>query len=155
MAGSKIDMSQFKKRLEAAIREVESPESMAAIGKDVAERIRKRTRLGRGVSETNGEASPLKPLSPKYKELRKETKLSPQTSPGKSNLTRTGQLLDGLKVISTKIGIAIIGWSSQRNREVAANVSGTRPFLNLSKPEMNAVVRMFRERIQNALRKKV
>lgn len=155
MAGSKVDMSKFKKRLEEAIRDVESPESMAAIGKEVADRIRKRTRLGRGVAETNGEATPLKPLSTKYKELRKEVELSSQTSPGKSNLTRTGQLLDGLKVISAKIGIAIIGWSSQRNRDVAANVSATRPFLNLSKPEMNAVAKIFRERIKNALRKKV
>jgi len=84
-----------------------SKKNMAKYGNSLADDIKKRTRLGKGVKENFGKTHKLKPLtSNDYVEQRYDDKeagrLSPYTSPERSNLTRTGQLLDSIrsKVIS-------------------------------------------------------
>lgn len=68
-------------------------------GDEAINRIQKRTRLGYGV--TDGERGKprykLPALSTNYKKARKKRKLDQTTKPGKSNLTRTGQLLRALR----------------------------------------------------------
>jgi hypothetical protein len=70
-------------------------------GKAAVEAVQLRTRLGRGVQEEEGASQPLPKLKPKTKKnrkrLAKEGKLTGLgATPGKSNLTRTGQLLESL-----------------------------------------------------------
>lgn len=174
MAGSKVNIKKLEAALAAAIKEVESPQTMKEVGEEMADRIRKRTRLGKGVAERGGNPEPLKPLSRSYRDQRagkvafftdeegivhpykpkRAPKLSPQTSAGKSNLTRTGELLDSIAVLTAKLGSVIIGLKGKRNKDVAAYVSQDRPFLNLSKPELNGLARLIRERIDKVLKRK-
>ena len=66
---------------------------------EYADRIRRRTRLGWGIKdgERGNKRERLKPLSERYKKIRKRTNLSSKTTAGRSNLTRTGKLLDSIK----------------------------------------------------------
>jgi hypothetical protein len=74
---------------------------MGLIGDFLIEKIRIRTQLGYGVDKHLSEKTKLKPLSKKYIEQRKVMSyLSGMTTPKKSNLTRTGSMLDSLKVKS-------------------------------------------------------
>ena len=100
---------------------------------ELKDRIVKRTRVGIGVDLTTGKGERLKKLSDDYKRQRKRAKgikvrnkidkqrrartrerskeigvqiqpnLSSKTTPSKSNLTATGQLLDSLTVIKLKL----------------------------------------------------
>lgn len=75
-------------------------------------------------------------------------KLSSDTSPKKSNLTQTGNMLDeglGHIVLDNKIHI---GMMDGENAKKAAFVSKKRPFLNLSKAEINQITKIIRTRIQ-------
>lgn len=179
MAGSKVDMRQFERAMEKAIKEVESPATMRKIGEEIGERIVKRTRLGKGVTDTGAEASNLKPLAQSTKDQRRgkigfftkngrtipytpesPPRLSSLTTPGRSNLTRTGQMLDALKVVAVRVGVVVLGFRGSRtdrpgltNADVAGYVSKDRPFFKLSRAEMNGLSTLIRERIQEALRK--
>ena len=161
----KVDLSKFKKQMERVLDDVASPASMREIGTDAAERIRKRTRLGKGVEVDGGDASPLKALSDQYKKSRKNSrgskglgKLSQFTTPGKSNLTFTGQLLDSIRVISQGAASVVIGLYGGRrgggtNKEIGGYVSEDRPFLHLSKAELEGMKRTIRQRIDAALKR--
>lgn len=131
--------------VEKAIRDIVSSSSLEKIASDLPERIKVRTRLGYGVSKTGGPREKLKPLSSStqrsknYKKNRGE--LSDQTTPRRSNLTDTGQLLDSLEVKSERNGEVQIRPKGNRNTEVARYVTdGGRPFLDLSKPELKSFV---------------
>lgn len=75
--------------------------SLRPYAKDAAERVRIRTRLGYGVQdgERGGKRERLKPLKPDYRIFRKKSKKTNRklTTPAKSNLTLTGQLLDAIR----------------------------------------------------------
>lgn len=138
-------MGNFKDleiRLKAAVEKISKPDSMRKIGKRAVDMIRLRTQLGYGVAKRGGEKSPLKKLSSAYKETRKkDSQLDPQTSPGKSNLTRTGQMLNSLDVKTVSTGRALIGPGGSRNdgkdnADIGRYVSQAgRPFNNLSGTE--------------------
>lgn len=140
------------------------------LGDFVADMIRKRTRLGYGVSETGGERSKLKELKGRPKPysstirgreyLKENGELSSLTTPTKSNLTATGRMLDSIKAIVRGLGVTILIPNSSRpdskatNRDIAKwNEEKGRPFFNLSGSEIrqlkNEVVKM----IKNGLKR--
>lgn len=163
--------------LEKKLKNIEDGFTKSKLGKDagefVAERIRRRTRLGRGLE------GPLKPLSPSYKEFRRgnlafftteagvvvpvknprrKPKLSPNTSPGKSNLTFTGQMLDAIRVISVSIGKVTVGFAPGRsgkltNKKVAEYVSKERPFFGLTKAEEAGLQKFISDALRKIVRK--
>lgn len=131
-----------------------------------AELIRERTRRGFGVPDGSNAQSRLKPLAESTKKSRrskkKRGKLSSKTSPGKSNLTDTGQLLDALYGRLNSRRVAEIALKSRRrgggsNDEVAFFVSAERQFLNFSKSELKKLDDFLSDRINQefdkALRK--
>lgn len=67
--------------------------------KKIIEQIRKRTKAGKGLSSSGKDLEKLKALSDSYKELRKKkrSKLGDKATPGKSNLTASGKMLDSMK----------------------------------------------------------
>ncbi len=160
---TKADMRKFQAAMDRVLKDVSSPAAMREIGNEAADRIRKRTRLGKGVAAPGADPIPLKPLSDSYKDARKKQrgnkgKLSSFTSAGKSNLTFTGQMLDSLRVLTQSASSVVIGLYGNRkgggsNSEVGGFVSEVRPFLNLSKAEMNGLARIIRERIDAALKR--
>lgn len=156
---AKVNMRQFEQDMAKVFKELEKPELMQEIGDAAAERLVKRTRLGKGVAENGAEAQPLKPLSDGYKDSRKKNRggLSPLTTPGKSNLTRTSQMLNSIKALRPSRGKVLITPTGSRsesdltNEEVAGYVSRDRPFLNLSKAEVAGITRLVREKIDEIL----
>jgi len=109
----------------------------------MADTIRTRTRKGFGVSENNAPKEKLKPLSENYKKQRKrDKKLSSETSPSKSNLTRHNNLLKS--ITSDKEKVFIKGEEQQR---IAEYVSVDRPFMNLSRPEVKRIIKFLTEEI--------
>lgn len=172
-------MSKFNKAMAKVVDEFERKETMNELGEFAVDRIVKRTRLGKGVSEDGGDPQSLKALSKSYKDTRKgkiafatspsghvysykpkrPPKLSPFTSAGKSNLTFTGQMLDAVKVILSKRGnVKVSVENSKRdeggtNKKIAGFVSEERPFLNLSAPEILALQRYIRQKLESLLKR--
>lgn len=94
------------------------PMQMKALGQYAADLIRLRTRLGYGVTDTGAKRQRLKKLSPITvafrKQARKMGELSDQTTPGKSNLTYSGQLLDSIKSKISTQGQVVVGPTGYR-----------------------------------------
>ncbi len=121
------------------------------------EQMRTRTRLGYGVPDLGAAQQKLAPLQDSTVANRKRAKakgtLAGQTTPKKSNLTHTGQLLDSIKFIArgNTIEISIMG---ERNRSVATFVTEQgRPFFTLSKSEVSRLVDVIQQAIDTYLKK--
>lgn len=82
------------------------PRRMQKTANSIANQIRRRTLLGFGITKQfDGEQERLKKLTSKaYRGLRKRKSslLSKKTTPGRSNLTATGQLLKAIKGIGRR-----------------------------------------------------
>lgn len=123
--------------------------------------IVKRTRLGYGVKKEGGERFKLSsiPWSEKYKLIRKTAPLDETTSPKKSNLTFTGQMLRSVKVIKMTGNTIVIGPTGSRddgltNSEVAAdNAKRGRTFMALSGNEHKQLTRLARRSFTDLLKR--
>lgn len=166
MAKSKaeIQLKSITEKLKAALKEAVKKKALLPTGEFIASIIAKRTRLGYGVKRNYGEKAPLKKLKEstilQRTKFAKSGKLSQLTRPGKSNLTRTGQLLDSLKVISVRDGEIRITPEGQRddgktNLEVARyQEEAGRIFNRISKAEFNQALRFYRRTFGDLLKKK-
>jgi hypothetical protein len=158
---TKINMKDFERNIAKLFDEFSSVETMRKIGEYTAERIKLRTKLGKGVEKTGADPAPLKKLSEGYVKTRKRKKAElEETSPAKSNLTFTGQMLNALKLLQALPARAIVGIESSKressnltNDEVAGFVSKDRPFLNLSKAELNGINAFIRKLLDAMIRK--
>lgn len=127
---------------------------------DLKDRIKKRTRLGTGV---NGK--PFNALkSAPYKQQRRRSRLSAKTTPAKSNVTATGQLVDSLTVVKAKLTGAVsyvfkigdnrgrdLGGKSSKigNKQLNKYVEGQgRKWLGLTKAQLNEIQREIRQFIR-------
>lgn len=168
---------------------------------ELKDRIVTRTRVGIGVDPETGRGERLKKLSPKYIQQRKGSKtikrrnvidtrrrkaakeeserrgekvkpnLTSLTTPGKSNLTATGQLLNSLTVIKLKIkdgwgfqirvpesirGRDFLGRANKRgltNRKLAEYVAEKgRAFMGFTKSQQNIIAKEIREFILKGLK---
>lgn len=153
---SKVNTQKFQKYMQSLYEEFGSTATLREVGDYAADRIAKRTKLGKGVAGEGQEAFPLKPLSEGYVKARKRKRtsgtLDNTTSPKKSNLTLTGQMLRALQVLQVLPYKVIVGVKSTsrtdsdlNNSEVAGFVSKDRPFLNLSKAELNGIQSLIRK----------
>lgn len=117
-------------------------DAVPELGMQMADEIKKRTRLGYGVSKNNGSKERLESLSEQYKRARSRMDLSGETSPNKSNLTQTGSMLDSLEPVRTgeySIQVTPTGNDSNgiSNADKASWLTEQgRPFMFLSKPEI-------------------
>jgi hypothetical protein len=145
-----MSFADAKKKIDAAIekavKELRKPSSMRKIGEQAADMIRTRTLLGYGVKDAGAPRARLKPLSASYKARRRDDDdLSGNTTPGRSNLTRTGQMLDSVRVTDVKEGSVTVGPKGKRadrkmNEQVAEYVTDAgRPFNNISNVEKKRI----------------
>jgi len=126
------------------------------LGLEAIDMVVERTRNGFGVRKTGGNRRTLKPLSDRYIEFRSKNRgrLDRRTSPSKSNLTFTGQLLDSVRILKSTDGRFEIGPSGRRNdRKRNADVGRWvteqgRPFMNLGRAEITSLQRYLREEIE-------
>lgn len=149
--------------LEGALEAVTSKAAMMKYGKMLLSFILSRTRSGSGVPSYGAQLEELKKLKPATKEERKRLKekglLSSKTTPGKSNLTRTGQLLDSMSVVSVDRAHIVVGPTGERddgntNKQVGAWVTeGGRPFNMASDVDIRALNEAVRRDIRAAVKR--
>ena len=148
------DLKAFQRRMVTFFGKSQSPKELKKTGEKAADLIRKRTRLGRGTTETTpGKPQRLKKLSPQYIEFRKSFNLGEAGKPNFSNLTLTGQMLKSLGVIKVKKGLIRVGPTGTRddgnkNIKVAAwqRLQG-RTFMHLTRGEERQLITDYRERL--------
>jgi hypothetical protein len=138
------DLAKFDKKLKKILDEASGPKALDFIGNIAVDIIRNRTREGYGVKKNGGRRQGLADLSRGYIEFRRRnrSRLSAFTSPGKSNLTFTGKMLNGLK-FKRSGNSTTITFDTSRNRKVAGYVSVKRPFLFLSIDEIGQLVKTY------------
>lgn len=158
MSKATNQLKGFSNRMKQAVSDAARPQVLRAMGDEAVRLIVKRTRLGYGVDGHGAERSKLKALSPGYVHLRElDDTLSAMTSPKRSNLTRTGQMLDSMTVLEVRQGSVVVGPVGARddgltNAQVAAYVSAQgRSFNFLSRLEQEQLVRFYRNRFGDLL----
>jgi len=155
---SSVGIDALKKKIVSQVVDSIDSQDMTMLGKFIANMIKVRTRLGFGVRENGVEREKLKELKGRprpYKstihqrELDSEKgRLSKETTPTKSNLTRSGRLLDSFKVVAKKLGVIISIPDTSRpdsratNAEIARyNEEKGRPFFHVSSSEIRQIKR--------------
>ena len=145
---AKKDWDDFENKLKMALNKLASPQMLKQIGDKALDLVRERSTAGFGVQDTSDQIKPkkrFKRLSQPYiaQRARMAGKLSPRTSPEKSNVTLTGQMLDSMKsTVSTgKVTIDVSGnrrgKGAKSNKEVKGYVEeGGRPFNNLTTEDL-------------------
>ena len=115
-----LDLQEFNKKMQKAIGKNLSIKQMKSIGQDASEIIRRRTRLGTGVTKNNAKQSLRQQHRHKksYTAYRKRNAryLSKYTTPTKHNLTLTGQMLSSVNITYLRKGIVVIGPRGNRRR---------------------------------------
>ena len=158
---NKLPVIQFKAivaKLNKVLADSVKPQAIKATAQFARDIVVKRTRLGYGVTTKGGSKELFKKLSPNYVKQRKMfAGLHALTRPNKSNLTRTGQMLDSITATTEKGAIIIKPTGTrrdgQKNYDIAKyNEDGdpkrNRPrriFKNISQPEFNQVKRFYRK----------
>jgi len=100
---TKRQIKNFTASLERAIKGTVKVVHQKRLAKLLIAQIQKRTRAGIGVAKTGqrlGASKRLRKLKPKTIEARRKKKLDGTTTPGKSNLTETGQMLRSLVAVN-------------------------------------------------------
>ena len=126
--GTKNDIDKMMKELDMAKKEV--IDNFDEIGEEAVKLIKKRTRLGYGVKDHGDKKFKLDKLSDSYQKYRKSNKPKGPSTPKKSNLTYTGDMLDDL--VSVDYGDRqSIEFKTSESEEKAEYVSKKRPFNHL------------------------
>lgn len=172
-----IHVGDIEKQISDQIEKAVSASVDQKLANDTAEIIKRRTELGFGVND-NGKQVKLKPLSDSYKAQRRgdiafytdangnkrvfrpdrPPKLSSRTTPAKSNVTKTGQMLSSIKgtIKNSSIFINVSGrrndGSGLSNEEVKDFVEAQgRRFLFLTSAEKKQLTRKLKDRILSNL----
>lgn len=168
-ATNKID--DIFKKLSSTVKESINKVTMLKLGEYATTLIVKRTRLGYAVGNNFGPRGKFFKLSEKYVVARQGFDgLSSLTSPRRSNLTRTGQMLDSMKAKHVKGGTIQITPTGKRkkqgnekktptNLEVAqyahsgSNNRPPRPFNRVSAAEFDQLLRFYRKTFGDLVKK--
>lgn len=144
--------SDIPKIMERAFKKMTNKTHLRIVGEDAKRLIQKRTRLGGGVEKSLGTRRKLKKLSKSYKKQRKGMKLDRTTSPAKSNVTQTGEMLReiGVKVRSNKALLRFISPSAKKKAKWVQDAG--RKFFNISQPELKQLTRLLRKRVNRILK---
>lgn len=141
----------IKKSVSKAVKDLQSKDFKEEVGRMVRDNIKLRTRLGKAASKTGGRAKKLKELSEPYKKerkrLRKKGVLSGDTTPAKSNLTKTGEMIDSLEYKINGDGVSVEVTGTENIRKAKENADMGRPFMYLTKIDIKAIQDLIQERI--------
>lgn len=161
---------ELKKRYRIAITTYLNLSEIKRVADFSGDLIRRRTRLGYGVKKEGGTKGKLKELSDSYKARRrkKASELHSETTPARSNLTYTGQMLDSIYAQRVSLNEFVLSLRPYRkpvptkkknakkrqltNEQVAEfNEQKGRTFFNLSRSELRQVEIELRESVRKAL----
>lgn len=148
-------LTDITKIADAALKEMTDKKNLRIVGEEAKRLIQKRTRLGGSVKTNLGTRSRLKPLSDGYKKQRrnKRSDLDRTTSPARSNLTYTGQMLReiGVKIRNGSIILRFIHPFAKKKAEWVQDAG--REFFYISKPEFKQLQNIMRKRVSKVLNK--
>lgn len=150
-----MNFSDISKKLKAAIKL--NSATLNDIGKLVTNNVKTRTRRGFGVTKEGGASSKLNPLSITYKKQRKrlksQGKLSSETRPAKSNLTKSGAMVDSLEYTISRntVTISVTGANNRLKAREQGRVG--RVFMNLNKREIKDIGDAIKKAIGENLKK--
>lgn len=149
MAKGDKDIVAFADALSKAIETTVKRQNFKKYIDKAAELIKKRTRLGYGVQGKDQPKTRLKELSEGYvkqrQKMRRDGELSANTSAKKSNLTKTGQMLDSITGVTDGDAEGHIEFKGSRtdsdlsNADLAEINEKTRPFFTLSNLEIKQI----------------
>lgn len=149
--------SDIPKLAERALKDASSKSQLETLGQEAKALIQKRTRLGGGVESSLGPRTQLKKLSEPYKKqrrkLKRDSKLSDTTTPAKSNLTQTGQMIESIDVNVSNGKVSLFFSNTKAKLKAKWVQDGGRGFFNISKPEFNQLQKNLQERVQSILKK--
>lgn len=152
--------STVRFKLKGLSEDLITKELLTEIGEKIRNLVKTRTRKGKGVPVDGGPQKPLTKLSRKNgkksyvsqrERMQARGKLSPETSPGKSNLTLTGDLLDTIEydVLKTQVNIRP---KAGNEKKVKHQPEGRTAF-NLSTKEVKIVTNIVENQIINDIKK--
>ncbi len=149
---------KIKKTVAQAVKRTE----LTTVARFTIDLIVKRTRLGYGVDKQFGVKSRLKPLSRNYVKYRERYPgLSPTTTPKRSNLSLTGQMLNSMDIIRASDGKITFGPTGSRTGSFLTNLKVAeyqenqgRVFNRISALEFNQVLRFYRKQFGDLLKKR-
>lgn len=155
------DLTKKFQQISKAITEPKNSRQLTELGELAVSLIVKRTRLGYGVAKNGGKRFKLAALSDGYVKQRRKGGLSKFARPKKSNLTRTGQMLESVKVLKVSKGTITVGPQGVRSDGISnddlaiwnAKRKG-RSFIYISDNEFNQLRRAYRKMFGDLLRKK-
>lgn len=153
-----MDFKDLQRKLGTLIREVGDAQTMVKVAKQTAETVKKRTRRGFGVEQTGGRSKRLKKLADGYKKtrrgLKKRGQLSTETTPAKSNLTKSGEMLDSIKGEGKTRQARIYIDGSRNEKKVKDQVEQGRVFMNLNRAEVKDIIDILEEDLNKDMKKK-
>lgn len=159
MAANLGDLRKFLDRLNRDVVSTSTMRELGMLGRDI---IFKRVKTGFGV---NSERTPnpslqrLKRLSPRYIEQRRRQGVGGSFgSPGRSNLTNTGEMLDSMevKVFNDSNFEILIPNSLRKDKKLNSRIAEFvekqgRPFFALTPDEQQILVKEIEDKIRKAL----
>lgn len=155
-------LEQFIRNLRRGVGSSFDKKFMKSLGELAIKQIVTRTKKGSGVNRTGGDARRLKPLSESYIQhrVRNRFRLDPSTSPRRSNLTFTGQLLRSMRVKEVSKRKVVWGPNKRRRRGGLTNerlgeivAEKGRPFNNLSKTDIQILVKRIDKMLNQKLKR--
>lgn len=150
---------QLEIRLQTAINKAFSTQELSSLAEEIIKDIKLRTKLGKGVMADGGAVVKLKPLSESYKKQRKKLKqsgeLSPDTTPSKSNLTKTGEMLDSLVFKIQDQTITIKPADTWNGNKIAWNEEMGRYFFYISKPQYQKIKNKLEDIVEEEIKKQL
>lgn len=130
-------------------------DDVANMAKDM---VVERTSKGFGVKVKEGPKERLKGLSESYKKqrrrLKKQGKLATETTPNKSNLTKSRQMLDSVAAKASTGQATVYLNNDKAGKKAEYQASEGREFMNLSKSEVNKIKKFIEEKIISDIKKK-
>lgn len=151
-----MDLKDLTIKLKGLVRGTLNREDFRQIGEQIKDTVVNRTQKGFGVDENGAPQTRLKGLSESYKKqrsrLKKQGKLSGNTTANKSNLTKSGKMLSDIKVRATNDSVTVFPSGKDRKKAIYQDEAG-RKFMNLSKSEINKIKKEIENKIINDIKK--
>lgn len=155
------DLKSILGKLSKTVQETVDRVTMQKVGDFTALLVVKRTRLGYGVNDNFGDKKKLAALSINYVKSRKKNGVDSTTSPKKSNLTKTGQMLKSVQAKYKAKGVIVIAPTGTRsdgesNVDIAkynAERKPSRVFNRVSRLEFQQILRFYRKTFGDLIKK--
>lgn len=121
------------------------------VGRQMSEMIRIRVRLGYGTSKNNVKREKLRELKPKTIERRSKFVLFPGSSPARSHLTMTGQMMNSLTYRKEPGKVVLFFNDAYADKKALWNNEGKykRPFFYLTSPEYQQATKIFQKALDD------